>query len=215
MTLKYIISLVILLPALSHGQQPLNLEAEKEAVTKCFNDYKEAVIEGQYQKAIELVDSHSLAYYQKLHQWVLQGSKTRIDSLNIFDKLTVLLIRQTVAPEELKNHDPQKLLIHSFESGMLGAETLKENSLGEILIDGNNAQARLLVNELKTPAYYQFYKTNEGWHLDITSIFPQSAQAFKQMAKRNKMDENSYVLALVEAISGEKPKANLWEPIIR
>jgi hypothetical protein len=209
----FLFLLALSLPSLK--AQVLNTEAEQAAVRQCFNDYKSAALGDDYPQLIQLVDStHSLVYYQEMLHHILYSRPETVDSLNIFDKLTVLLIRQQAEVDDLKDYQAKDLLIYTFKSGMVGKETLESNTLGEVLIKKQNAQGRLLVNTLKTPAFYQFYKVEGTWRIDITSIFPQSASAFKQMAARNKVNENTYILSLIESISGSAAEPSLWEPLL-
>jgi hypothetical protein len=195
--------------------QAIDAEEEGKLVNQCFKDYKQAVLKKDYPKAIKLLDSNTLAYYKQILSWVKYGDASEVDSLNIFDKLTVLLIRQEAQTEALLTYQPKELITFCYTKGLLGGSNLKNTSLGETIMDKNNAQARLMVDGFKTTGFYQFYKSNDGqWKIDISSIFPQSAGAFQQMAKRKKVDENTYIFALIEAKTGKRPTKEIWQPVI-
>lgn len=49
--------------------------------------------------------------------------------------------------------------------------------------------------------------------MDLTSIFTAGLDAFRKMQEESGMEENKYLLMLIEMVSGQKPGHGIWEKI--
>ena len=96
---------------------------------------------------------------------------------------------------------------------MVGKNSVANNSIGEVTIDGNFAKGQFVVNGQKAPFYLHFYKEEQQWKMDLTSLFTVSTSAFKKMADDSGQNENEYLFDLLEIITGKKPGPGIWQPI--
>ncbi|MFN6086371.1 MAG: hypothetical protein ACK476_15765, partial [Fluviicola sp.] len=98
--------------------------------------------------------------------------------------------------------------------GMVGKNSVANNSIGEITIDKEFAKGQFISNGKKSPLYFHFYKEDELWKVDLTSIFPMTNIVFKQLAEKSGLSENEYVFTLIEMITGTKPGNEIWNKLI-
>lgn len=188
---------------------------EEDLVKKSFQSYKQAILNDKGEEAVKYVDSRTIKYYSEILDLVKTADSTKVETLSILDRLMIFVIRFRTSKEEVLSFDGNSLLIYAIKSGMVGKNSVAANSIGEVSIEKDFAKGQLLVNGQKAPFYFHFYKENEQWKVDLTSIFPISTKALKKMAEDSEQDENEYLFSLLEMITGNQPGKEVWEPIIK
>src|SRR5690606_46733 len=109
--------------------------------------------------------------------------------------------------------DGEGLLIYAIKEGMVGKNSVANNTIGDITIDENFAKGQLVVNGKEAPFYFHFYKEEDLWKIDLTSIFPIAETAFKKMQQDSGQEENEYLLTILEMLTGNKPGDEIWNKI--
>ncbi len=186
---------------------------EKALVKKAFDNYKTAILNDNAEEALNNVDSRTVKYYTQIINDVRNADSIRINSMSLIDKVTILSIRSRATKAEILSMQGSDLFIYAIKKGMVGKNSVMNNSVGDVTIDSNFAKGQLLVNGKKAPLYFQFYKEDGKWKLDITSLFPASNLAFKKMIEESGENENDYILMILETLTGKKPEAEIWNPI--
>ena len=197
------------------GQVACGKKGKEKVVVKAFENYKTAILNDKGEDAVKFVDSRTIKYYSDMLELVKTADSTKIETLSILDKLMVFTIRHRTSKEDILSFDGKSLLIYAIESGMVGKNSVANNSIGEVSINKNFAKGQLVSNRQKTPYYFHFYKEDRQWKVDLTSIFPISAIAFEKMANESGMRQNDYLFLLLEMISGEKPGSEIFKPIMK
>jgi len=186
---------------------------EEVLVKKSFDNYKSAILNDRGQEAVTYVDSRTVRYYTDILQTTKNADATEINALGLMDKLMVLTIRHRATKEEILGFDGEGLLIYAIEKGMVGKNSVANNTLGTIEVEGTFAKGQLVTGGRETPLYFHFYKENGIWKIDITSVFSMGAVAFKKMQEDSGYDENEYIFALLEMLTGKKPGEDIWNSI--
>ncbi|HZI53544.1 MAG TPA: hypothetical protein VFD56_07575 [Chitinophagaceae bacterium] len=186
---------------------------EEELVRKAFDSYKSAILNDKGEEAVKFVDSRTIKYYTNVVDLVKNADSSKVETLSILDKLMVFSIRHRTSKEDILSFDGKTLLIYAIKSGMVGKNSVANNSIGEVTIDGNFAKGQFVVNGQKAPFYLHFYKEEQQWKMDLTSLFTVSTSAFKKMADDSGQNENEYLFDLLEIITGKKPGPGIWQPI--
>ena len=186
---------------------------EEELVRKAFDSYKSAILNDKGEEAVKFVDSRTIKYYNNVVDLVKNADSSKVETLSILDKLMVFSIRHRTSKEDILSFDGKTLLIYAIKSGMVGKNSVANNSIGEVTIDGNFAKGQFVVNGQKAPFYLHFYKEEQQWKMDLTSLFTVSTSAFKKMADDSGQNENEYLFDLLEIITGKKPGPGIWQPI--
>ena len=202
------ITFLITLGNTAYGQK-----SEEKLVKKSFDNYKSAILNDKGEEAVKFVDSRTIKYYSDILELVKTADSAKVETISILDKLMVFSIRHRTAKEDVLNFDGESLLVYAINSGMVGKNSVANNSIGEVKIEGNYAKGQFISNGQKAPFYFDFYKEDKQWKIDLTSLFPISTKAFKKMADDSGQNQNDYLFSLLEMITGNKPDIEIWKPI--
>lgn len=193
---------------LTYGQHE-----EEEQVKKSFDNYKSAILNNNGEEAVNYVDSRTIKYYNDILDLVKTADSSKIEALSIMDKLMVFSVRHRTSKEDILRFEGKSLLVYAIESGMVGKNSVANNSIGKVTIEKDFAKGQFISKGQKTPFFFHFYKEEGEWKIDLTSLFPASTMAFKKMADDSGETQNDYLFSLLEMITGKRPGAEIWKPI--
>jgi hypothetical protein len=183
-------------------------------VRQAFNNYKTAILNDDPQKALNAVDSRTKKYYSEILHNVKSADSSAISNLPLIDKLTILVLRAKATKEEILEMKENDAFIFAIKKGMVGKDGVANNTIGHVIIDSNFAKAEFIAEGKETSYFFHFYKEEGEWKLDITSLFPLSNLAFKQMIDESKKDENTFLFEILNAISERKISSDIWNPVL-
>lgn len=192
----------------------LGQENEEKLVRESFNSYKTSILNDKGEKAVDFVDSKTISYYNKILETTKKADSLTVNSLGILDKLMVISIRYRTSKRDILSFNGKELLIYAIKEGMVGKNSVMHTEIGDVEIDGSFAKGQLISKGQKAPFYFHFYKESNIWKIDLTSIFPVGAMAFKKMIEDNGEEENQYLIQLLEMITSKKPVNEIWKPIL-
>lgn len=206
-TINFLV-LLLFLTTSCNGQKK-----EEKLVREAFDNYKSAILTDKGEEAVKFVDSRTIKYYNDILELVKNADSSQVTSLSLLDKLMVFSIRHRTSREDILSFDGKGLLVYAIKSGMVGKNSVANNSIGEITIDNNFAKGQFIAKGQKAPFYFHFYKEEEQWKIDLTSIFSVSTMAIKKMVDDNGQDENEYLFSLLEILTGKKPGQEIWTKV--
>ena len=186
---------------------------EEDLVRTAFDSYKTSILNDKGEKAVDFVDSRTIRYYGDMLDLAINADSMKIEKLSVLDKIMVFSIRHRTTKEDILSFDGKKLLVYSIKSGMVGKNSVMNNSIGEVAIDGDFATGQLVVNKQTSPISFHFYKEGGQWKLDLTSLLPASAPALKQMVEDSGQNEDEFIFTILEMITGRKPGPEIWQPV--
>lgn len=186
---------------------------EEKKVRAAFDGYKSAILNDKGEEAVKFLDSRTVQYYENMLDFAKNADKDQVNSLSFFDRMMVLFVRYRVSKEDILSFNGEKLLIYSIESGMVSKSSVVNGSIGKISIADDFAKGQLHDDQGALPLYYHFYKEDGQWKLDLTSSFTVAEAALKQVIKESGMEENEYIFAALEVLTGKKPGKEIWETI--
>jgi len=188
-------------------------KSEEKLVRKSFDNYKSSILNDKGEEAVKYVDSRTIKYYSDILELVKTADSSKVGKLSILDKLMVFSIRHRTSKEDVLSFDGKTLFVFAIKSGMVGKNSVANSSIGDVTIDSLFAKGQFIANGNKAPLYFHFYKEEQLWKIDLTSLFPISTTAFKKMADDSGQNENEYLFSLLEMITGNKPNSQIWQPI--
>ncbi|MEL6143105.1 MAG: hypothetical protein AAFU67_16000, partial [Bacteroidota bacterium] len=174
--------------------------------------YKNAILNDEGEEAANYVDSRTMAYYVDILEKTRTADSIAVESLGIMDKMMVFFVRHRTEEDLLKKFDGRQLFVHAVEEGMVGKESVVNNDIGKITIDGDFAKAQVLSQGRRMPMWYHFHKEDGQWKLDLTSLFPAAEYSFHQSLKNMEQDENEFLFLLLQLTTGEEPGPEIWLP---
>ena len=186
---------------------------EDKLIRETFENYKSAILSDKGEEAFNYVDSRTLDYYTKIIDLVKKADKTEIEGLSLMDKMMVLSIRHRAPKEAIVSFDGKGLFVYAIEQGMVGKDSVMNNEIGEVSVQGDFAKGQLLVNKTASPLYFHFYKQDGNWKVDLSSIFPDANLALQQIIKDTGLSEEDYIFSSLETLTSKKPGEEIWEKI--
>jgi len=188
-------------------------KSEEKLVKEAFDNYKSSILNDKGEEAVKYVDSRTIKYYNDMLDLVRHGDSAKVEALSILDKVMVFSIRHRASREDILSFDGRTLLIYAIKSGMVGKNGVANLSIGDVTPTENFAKGQFVVNGQKAPLYFHFYKEEEKWKIDLTSLFQVSTTAFKKMVDDSGQTENEYLFSILEMLTGKKPGQEIWHKV--
>jgi hypothetical protein len=204
----FFLSLLFLLTTAAIGQK-----AEEKLVKASFEKYKSSILNDKGEEAVRYVDSRTIKYYGNVLHWVKNADAGEVEKLSMLDKLMVFTIRHKTLREDILSFNGEGLLVYAIKSGMVGKHSVANASIGSVSIEEGFAKGQYVSNGKETPLYFHFYKEENQWKIDLTSIFEVSTMAFKKMADESGQSESEYIFSLLEMMTHRKPGEEIWQPV--
>lgn len=186
-------------------------QKEEALVRKSFDNYKSAVLNDNGEEAVKYVCSRTIEYYSSILLKAKKADSSEVSSLGLMDKLMVFSIRHRATKSEILSFDGEGLLVYAIKEGMVGKNSVANNTVGDVQIDAAFAKGQLLDNGQEGPFYFHFYKEEGIWKIDLTAMFSAGIAAFKTMQEDSGLGENEYLFSLLEMLTGRKPGNDIWE----
>jgi hypothetical protein len=207
--LSFFLFLLVFMPGISPGQS-----SEEGSVRATFSRYKSAILHDNPDGALDYVASRTITYYDRILDLVRNAGEAQVKSLPLLDKLMVLTVRHKIDREKLLTFDGKALLEEVIRTGLLGKNSVANLSVGEVIVENEFARGQLQTNGTSVPGYFHFYREEEKWKIDLTSIFPFTSEAIRQMVSESGQDENDFLLNMIETASGKKPDPQIWGSLL-
>lgn len=186
---------------------------EENLVRESFNNYKSSILNDKGEEAVRFVDSRTVGYYSEILELVKNAESSQVATLSLLDKLMVFTIRHRASREDIMSFDGKGLLVYAINSGMVGKNSVSNNSVGEVTVNQHFAKGQFIANGQKAPFFFHFYKEDGQWKLDLTALFPVSGMALKKMVEDSGLSESEYIFSLLEVLTGRKPGQEIWRGI--
>ena len=190
-----------------------NLLSQNSDVKEAFYKYKESILNQQGELAASMVNQKTLFYYDDVLEASKNGDSLSIENEGFFKKFMVLSVRHRLRAEELFSMTGKTLFEHGVNQGWIGKESVQGIETGTIEEDGKNAMVQMFQNGKEVPYFFQFEKENGQWQLDLTSIMETSEVALKEYLKENNLNENQFILQILEMVTGSAPDNAVWHPL--
>ena len=209
---RFFLSL-LLIPLLILCIDAAGQSSDESQVRATFARYKSAILHDNPDEALEYVDSRTIAYYSHVLERVKNAGEAEVKALPLLDKLMVLTVRHKMEREDLLSFDGKGLLAHAIRTGLVGKNSVANLSLGEVFVENHFARAQLAVDNAPALFYFHFYREEEKWKIDLTSLFPTTSEAIRQMIKESGQGEDEFILSMIEKASGRAPEPTIWNAL--
>jgi len=186
---------------------------DEAQIKSCFAEYKKAILNEEGEKAVRFLSDKTIQYYAKTVDQCLHADSTAVSELSLMDKFIVLALRHRTSKEKLRSFTGRQAVVYAIEEGMVGKNSAARNEIGTIKRKENKAEAQLVVRGNPTPVSFAFYKENNEWKLDLTSIFPITEKAFQQLIDSSDQSENEFLLNLLMLSTQEAPTQDIWNAV--
>lgn len=191
-----------------------NKKAQK-LVHKSFAKYTKAIITEDGEEAVKYLDKNTILYYKDLLDLTIHADSVTLRNLDFLQRLAILSLRHNAPSELIVEMDAKALIVYSVNNGLLSKNSAKVTSLGSVYVKGDQAKAKMVVDGQELPFHVIFNKETDGaWRMDITSIFAAANWSFSKLLEGAEMDEDEIVETALKMMTGTKPAATIWQPIV-
>jgi hypothetical protein len=187
-------------------------ESEEKQIRVAFLTYKGAILKQQGQSAVSVVNRATLQYYAQMKSLALEGHENEVRQLTPMNKLMVLSLRHRVSVDDLRGMTPQETFVHAVNQGWIGKNSVLDSDLGQLQIFGNDASGEYLKGGKPTPLRFRLTKEDGKWKIDLTALTPPADQAISMLIKKQGLDEDTFIIGLIESVSGKKAPPSIWQP---
>lgn len=184
------------------------------AVSAAFERYRAAILAQDADAAFALVDQTTRGYYRELLQVVLHATPADMPQLMIMVKLAVLQSRREIPRATLLELDGETYFKLSVERGWFSREAMRALHLDRIEIDGDRAQSKVERDGELVPAGFEFTREQGAWKINLMPAVIAGEWAMQQVVRASGKAEDEFIFDLVEAHTGARPDASIWEPIV-
>jgi len=189
-------------------------DEEAAAIKACYAAYEQAVLDQDGEAVIEHIATPSIEYSENLRKLILTADKKTVQSLSIFQKLSVLRCRLQMSAAELQQMSGKDFFAHGIEKGWTDKDSVAQNDLGKISVTGTTAKAFHVYLDQPTPFQWTFRKEDGKWKFDpYAATFIEFA--LEKVVKQSGQSENEYLITLVELITEEKVDESIWQPMLK
>lgn len=188
-------------------------EAEQAKVREAFENYKNSILTDKGNEAVNWVDSNTLNYYSEMLEVTKHADSLEVNNLGILDKMMVFTIRARTSRQDILSFDAKKLLEYSINEGMVGKSSVQNLDIDTPKISENKASAQVITNGQTIPISFGFQKENGTWKIDLTSIFPTSEEALKNVQESSGKGENEFIIWILEMTMNAEIGNEIWQKV--
>lgn len=182
-------------------------------IINVFNAYKAAILNDEAEEALQTIDSRTKNYYRDVLTDVKKADSAKLVAISLLDRITILGIRARATKEEVLNMQDVDAFLFAIKNGMVGKNSVVNNSVGEVIVEGSFARGELVALGKKTSIYFHFYKENNEWKLNLTELFNLGNMSMKKMFAESGKDENVFLLDLLGLMTNKEITGEIWKPI--
>ncbi len=204
---------ILLLITMSAPLPPAHADEAAE-VSAAFERYRAAILAQDADAAYAMIDRTTRGYYHELLQAVVHARPRDMSQLMIMVKLAIIQSRRDVPAEQLIAFDAEDYFKHSVARGWFSKDTMRAISLVAIEIDGDRARSSVERDGQLVQSGYEFQREDGAWKINLMPALIAGEWAMQQIVAASGKSEDDFIFDLVEAHSGARPDASIWEPIV-
>jgi hypothetical protein len=187
--------------------------APADEVKESFRAYKTAILASDGAAAADVVTQESRDYFRGLADQALTSNSDALHRIHLSDRIYTLLLRHDVAPAVLQRMNGAEVVSHAVEQGWIGREGADGLALGNYEVMGNIASGTILRPDGSETAFKMGFVMQDGrWRLDLVALMDLTRAAFEFALQQSGLEEDAFVLAMLEQVTGRKPGPEIWNP---
>lgn len=182
--------------------QPQTQEAEKEAIRNTFSQYRKALLEGDGSKALEFVDTRTIAFYDEVVQNALALPQQKLKQLDFIAKFMVLRVRHEFSKSQIEKMNGRELFKLGVEKRWVSAMASNIDRLHRIVIEWPKASASV-PQDPDAPSFF-FLKESGQWKLALWQEIEFVNVLMKPKVESSGLTEEEFIIASINAPSSKK-----------
>ena len=187
-----------------------------DEVHESFELYREAILAGDGEMAVQYLNQASIDYYDDLLKAALYLKESEFEKRTILDKMMILRLRMNFTAKELKNMKGRELIVYSIQKGWIGKSSVVNIELSEeTKIKGDWATIEVLHNGQGSDLNFIFQKENDIWKLDINEIFKITNMTLAYFVQQSDYTEKEFIEMVLESADNKKVQKSHYKPMLK
>ena len=211
LTLSTFLALAVSAGTSNTASGPKGQTGEARAIQAAFSTYKDALLQGDGEKAADAVSARTIAFYDGILTHVLNTPRAKLAELDFISKFMVLRIRHEFTRTQISQMTGRQLLMIGVDKGWISKSTVANiEQLVEIKVASSKSTASMPIAP-GIPAF-NFLKESGQWKLDLAGSFALANDAMKHEITRSGMTEEQFILQALSMLSGKKVDERIFSP---
>jgi hypothetical protein len=162
-----------------------------------------------------LLSAASFPEWQRLRALALHGVRAEIAAQPPGRRLAVFALRHYAPKFLARDGTPHELVGYALAAGMADRSSLASIELGDVVAKGARAAGHLFASGLPSGFRAGFAREDDVWKLDLPATLDAAGRVVTRSADASGSSEDSVIAGLLLLGSGERPTAQIWEPLAR
>ena len=192
---------------------PGSVADDTNTVQQVFADYKSAILASSGDRAVDKLSQSTIDYYGEMRKLAVCESAETVKAESMVNRIQILSMRFRVPTETLVELSDREVVVYSVDQGWIGKGSVMKLDVGEVTIEGEEAQAEVVSNGEPTGIKFRFVKETEGWKFDLLSTIELTNQAFEQLAEVQGLKQDEFIFAVLEILESRTPTEDIWNPV--
>jgi hypothetical protein len=184
---------------------------EKASIEESWARVTQAQQDGDAKTYMSMLSPQSMKYWDNLTHLIRTAKADEVRRMDIADKATIVMVRNRCTKDELKKMDGKALLEIVMGRGWMGGDRGPDVGLGKIEVHGTSARAELVVGDIDTGIWMDFYKEDDTWKVDFTRGNEELNERMDRRARMFGQSIDDFILARERAF-GKPPFPDVWDP---
>ncbi|MCG3180872.1 MAG: hypothetical protein BIFFINMI_03235 [Phycisphaerae bacterium] len=199
-------------------EEGINAEEEKQRgqISKCFDDFIEAMKRRAGAEAAALVDKDTFDQFDKLRLIALYDSPEQVRALPLAARMFVLTLRIKSNASELKKLTGKELFARSITDSFINRTGLTSLHVGAMFLDDSaKAHANLRDQNGMISQMVHFTREDGHWKLNFPSLLKYADGYHVQKSTKYFKSEEDYVTRTLSLTTGTQAREQHYQPMIR
>ncbi|MBN1180064.1 MAG: hypothetical protein JXD18_12700 [Anaerolineae bacterium] len=168
--------------------------------TEVFEQYRSALIADDGQAALALMDSDTIAWYDRVVEEALTMPREELEALGYTEMFTILRVRQVFRRYEIEAMTGESLFVDMIDRGWTARSSVEGVRVAEEHVEGNRAWVSFQAAPTE-PAMYFDLEDGE-WKIALSESFPLADEQFNQAMEGQEYIIETYVLEMLMTLTG-------------
>ena len=206
---KINLGLIMVLLALGCSNSHNSRGENRQYIKSVFEDYHQAIREGNGRKAVKFVSDDTIAWYEEGRKLALDQKGSDLLEKGPAKKFTVIMFRNEFTRKELENTDGKTLFIIAINRGWVYREgDTPRLDFIEVSQNGKEAVGHIM-DEEKVPIF-SFIKENNQWKVSLKIPIHHADLLFRDTIADTAIKERDWLKFLLETSTGKKAKKEIF-----
>ena len=184
-------------------------------VRAAFAEFAGALASRDAEAGTRALSASSLAEWQRDRELALHGKRDEVAAQPPGRRLVIFALRHHAPKFLARDGSPVELVGHAIEAGMADRKSLAMIELGDVVVKGDRASGQLFASGLPSGFRAGFVREDGVWKLDLPATIDAAGRVVTKAAKAGDASEDSVIAGLLMVSSGQRPTAQIWQPLAK